>query len=1042
MAFNYCRNMLLRIGLNVVKEKVPVNGSIHSELKRLDLLKPFRGCRGGVKNQRSVQRPILPLISERLNVNSNVVRQDGGVNASNLTSIKPSNTRPKLQCAVLNARSVNNKTTLLNEYVKDNDLDIFGITETWLKAKNQHSIAQLTPPGYTLHHVDQPRGNGGGVAIMHKDSIRSTSTESKSYQSFDYIEKKLTLGSLALLFTVIYRTPTNNPVSLFIEDFASYLESLLISKSRILVCGDFNIHVDKPNDPDTIRFNELLESTGLKQHVTGMTSRQGHLIDLVLTRDTESQLSSVCVRNDRVQTNSDHSTIFFELDAIKPPLPKKIIHYRKLKSINIDAFKLDIVQSGLPSFQDRNLDTVISKYNSTLSSILDKHAPLKKCIIHVHPDAPWIDETIKEQKRTKRHAEMKMKETGLTVHHEIYKSERNKLNHMIERGKKEYYQKQISESSSQQSTLFKCADQLLNKRKVDALPTHDDPDELCDRFLSFFHEKIRMIHEGLQSVQDPSFIPIPESFDGELFTDFRPVSEEDVAKIIKSSPSKSCSLDPIPTQLLKQCLDILIPIITRIVNQSFEQGYVPHAFKLAAVIPLLKKADLIAEILKNFRPISNLPYLSKVLEKVATKQFIHHKEAHKLREPRQSAYRANFSTETALLRINHDLLMSKDKKECTLMCLLDLSAAFDTVSHDVLLRRLADRYGIAGTAHAWITSYLHERRQFVTIGGHKSREMVKDCDVPQGSVLGPNLYEDYTAPPVGQIFRKHNIEFMIYADDTQAYLSSDPNSIQDSIKRLELCLEELRQWMANNWLKLNDSKTEFIVFCNEKAHSNVSDVSIQLGDAVIHQEKSVRSIGAHLDSGLTMQKQISAICKAAWYYLYQIGKISSYLSKGQVKTLVHAQVTSRLDCNNSLLIGLPKKDTKRLQTVQNAAARLIMGIKKRDHVTPALMELHWLPVEQRVVFKVLLLVYKALHDQGPDYLKELLQTYTPSRTLRSSSDNLLVVPPCRYADTRKRAFGIRGPQEWNSLPKDIREKTTVEAFKRAIKTHLFRVAFY
>ena len=191
-----------------------------------------------------------------------------------------------------------------------------------------------------------------------------------------------------------------------------------------------------------------------------------------------------------------------------------------------------------------------------------------------------------------------------------------------------------------------------------------------------------------------------------------------------------------------------------------------------------------------------------------------------------------------------------------------------------------------------------------------------------------------------------------------------------------------------------------------------------------------------------MHKQISATCKAAWFYLFQIGKIREYLTEDQAKTLVHAHVTSRLDTNNSLLLGTPKKDTRKLQLVQNAAARMIKGLKKRDHITPALRSLHWLPVEQRILFKVLLLTFKALRNQGPDYLKELLNMYVPARSLRCSTDNIIAVPECHYASTRKRAFGIRAPNEWNTLPRDIRHKPTVDSFKCALKTHLFRAAFY
>ena len=271
---------------------------------------------------------------------------------------------------------------------------------------------------------------------------------------------------------------------------------------------------------------------------------------------------------------------------------------------------------------------------------------------------------------------------------------------------------------------------------------------------NFFEQKIMTIHDNLAAQQHDT-LPVynDSTFSSpDYFT--AKVTEDEVSKIIRGSPSKTCCLDPIPTQFVKQCLDLLVPIITRIINQSFEKSCVPKQFKLAAVTPILKKLDLIAEILKNFRPISNLPFLSKVMEKVAVKQLTLHKEDHNLREKFQSAYRGNHSTETALLRIHHDLLLALDSRMCVM---LDLSAAFDTVCHKTLLDRLSNRYGIRDDAHTWIASYLSGRKQFVTINGERSEEHTKHCDVPQGSVFGPSLYEDYTAAPLGEIFRKHKV---------------------------------------------------------------------------------------------------------------------------------------------------------------------------------------------------------------------------------------------------------------------------------------------
>ena len=317
----------------------------------------------------------------------------------------------------------------------------------------------------------------------------------------------------------------------------------------------------------------------------------------------------------------------------------------------------------------------------------------------------------------------------------------------------------------------------------------------------------------------------------------------------------------------------------------------------------------------------------------------------------------------------------------------------------------------------------------------------KFCDVPQGSTLGPSLYIDYTAPPVGDIFRKHHIDFHIYADDTQAYLEFSVGEEEQARKQLELCLEEVKMWMTSNWLQLNASKTEFIVFSHEQYGPDVNVGSINIGNSSVSASKHVKSIGAYLDSGMTMQKQISATCRSCWFHLYQIGKIRKYLNEDQAKSLIHAHVTSRLDQNNSLLIGVPKTKLKCLQAVQNAAARLIVGLKKRDHITPTLKALHWLPVEKRILYKILLLTFKTVNGKGPEYLKELLVEYVPARSLRSAKEKKLCIPKSHYAHTAQRAFGVRAPVEWNRLPCKLRNTETVDCFKRHLKAYLFDQAY-
>ena len=389
-------------------------------------------------------------------------------------------------------------------------------------------------------------------------------------------------------------------------------------------------------------------------------------------------------------------------------------------------------------------------------------------------------------------------------------------------------------------------------------------------------------------------------------------------------------------------------------------------------------------------------------------------------------------------RLAEESVLSTEHPQDIVM--LDVSAAFDTVNHKILTERLEHRLEVRESALDWFKSYLNERKQFVSIGKTVSDDQYLTCNVPQGSVLGPALFGDYSAP-VCDIFRRYNIGYHTYADDTQVYLSFKPNvSEEESIKRLESCLSEVRDWMASNDLKLNDDKTEFAIIGPTHYIQQVHETAITIGNCEITKTAKVKNIGAILDSSLTMIPQVNATSKAGWFNLYQISKLKHFLSFDQIKIAVHSFVTSKLDQNNSLLIGLPQTTLLKLRRVQHAAARLLLQAKKSDHITPLLIKLHWLPIEQRIKFKVLLLTYKSLNNQGPQYMQDMLIPYTPSRTLRSSAESLLHQPKSRttYGD---HAYSVAAPRLWNSIPCDIKNCASTFAFKSALKTLLFKEAF-
>jgi hypothetical protein len=221
----------------------------------------------------------------------------------------------------------------------------------------------------------------------------------------------------------------------------------------------------------------------------------------------------------------------------------------------------------------------------------------------------------------------------------------------------------------------------------------------------------------------------------------------------------------------------------------------------------------------------------------------------------------------------------------------------------------------------------------------------------------------------------------------------------------------------------------------------VKTTHITIGEEKVAPSDYVRNIGATLDKHLKMDMQVNLTCRSAWYHLYQLGKISKYLSDTQLKSVIQAFVISKLDQNNSLLAGASKYQIKKLQSVQNAAAKLVRRMKRYDNVEPPLAELHWLPVDQRIQFKLLLLGYKCLNGQGPEYLSELLIPYTPPRTLRSSCNNTLVEPRTTMKTFGDRAFSVVVPKLWNRLPRSVRDSETVISFKKSLKTHLYKTAF-
>jgi hypothetical protein len=311
---------------------------------------------------------------------------------------------------------------------------------------------------------------------------------------------------------------------------------------------------------------------------------------------------------------------------------------------------------------------------------------------------------------------------------------------LLYRVKAYYFCSVIADCAGDQKKLYKIVDSWLGRSRERSLPTHNFPfpSDLANTFSSFFCDKVDVIEDELirsRADIDPTCVIGSISFldtrtDADLLTEFSFVSMEDVSRAITASPTKSCSLDPIPTRILKKVSLLLVPAITSIVNLSLHTGVFPHVFKHGLITPLLKKPTLDKEVLSNYRPVTNLLFISKVLERIVSKQLDIHFSTHDILSPAQSAYRPHHSTETALLALQNDLLQAASHGHGCVVLLLDLSAAFDTIDHVILLDRLSAHCGIRGKPLAWISSYLTNKTQSVVIDGVASEPVAVKYGVP------------------------------------------------------------------------------------------------------------------------------------------------------------------------------------------------------------------------------------------------------------------------------------------------------------------------
>lgn len=921
------------------------------------------------------------------------------------------------------------------EHVIDFDAEVLFISETWLKTKKNEVTAAVRNYGYTLRHnirKDRRKETGGGVGILVKTALEVKPVKVKQFQTFEHYVLKLRVKDGWRTLISVYRLDYE-PVDVFFNEFTELLETLTASNEKFILAGDINLHCDELDNRLTKQFNELLQLFNLVQIVDSPTHDAGHILDIVVTR-TDEITSDLQVNNVAL---SDHLLISFKTEC-KFNLSYYETHtYRKLRNIDGNTFTNELAEiiDSIPV--NRSLNEIVKDYHAKAGELMNRHAPIVTKKVKIVPNAPWFDMEYKETRKQRRRAEKKWKRTRNPDNKEEFKLRRKQTTDLALQKKQQYYTEKVKAAENKPKELFKIVNELRDKRKERSLPSASSDEELANKFLNFFKEKISKIREQFSTKSDVAPNEVPA--DG-ILNEFLPVTADELRAIVLSCGVSCSPEDPINVKPLKDNIDLLLPFWLEVVNLSLSTGSM-DCLKSAVIIPLLKELDSMVDMeeYKNYRPVSNLIFLSKLIERCVAPRLDNHMQENNLESDKQYAYKKGHSPELLLINVVDKILNAFDKKLVTVLLLLDLSAAFDTVDQDKLLNMLYKDIGIGGTAYKWFVSFLKGRTQKVMINGAYSENSSLDFGVAQGSVLGPRLFNIYMRSFYPHVHNTTSFDVDGFADDHQLcqhFVATFQSDVLGG--QINDCLRSVSSWMNTYFLKLNKSKTKILVLAPPSVLCNIRIHGTFLDEGCIRFVDCAKNLGVWLDQCLNFSSQINKVVSSCYMTLREISKIKSFIPREELNTLVASLILSKLDYCNALYYKLGLEHINKLQSVQNAAIRLIFGRFKFDRkpISNLFMDVHWLKIPERIIFKICLIVHKCIWTTAPESVK--------SMTVIANTRTFLLIEKKFKGVYGQRAFSRCGPKLWNNLPQPIRMESDTDAFKKKLKSFLMteHLSFY